>query len=176
MKQTYEHLLSFALRKGDKEFLLEVYEKIYYAYVKLVSFSASKYLNDEEVIKDITNEVFVSFFKHCDNVQNSIKYYLLNAVRNMCLQYLEKENKLVKFENIDEVGDDNDFESHVDYVELVDDLNKELSELEVKIILMHVIDGYSFKEIGKKMNINHKSVNKVYERAIKKYRKKKEIV
>lgn len=174
MHKSNESLLSFALRKGDKELLLETYEKIYNDYVKLVSFSVSKYINDNEMIKDITNDVFVSFFNNCEKVSNSIKYYLMVITKNMCLQYLEKNNKLVNYENINEIGYLDNFESHINYLELVEDLKKELDEREVNIILWHVIDGYTFKEIGKHLNLNHKNVNKIYERAIKKYRSRKE--
>jgi len=35
---------------------------------------------------------------------------------------------------------------------------------------MHAVEGYTFKEIASVLNLNHKTVNKIYERAIKKYR------
>lgn len=37
-------------------------EEIYNRYVRLVAFVVSKYLSDEEDVKDLTNEVFVRFF------------------------------------------------------------------------------------------------------------------
>lgn len=37
--------------------------EIYDQYVRLVAFVVSKYLSDEEDIKDLTNEVFVRFFE-----------------------------------------------------------------------------------------------------------------
>ena len=176
MKQSNEKLLSFAHKKGDRELLMQAYEKIYSDCVKLVSFSVSKYINDNEIIKDITNEVFVSFFNNSINVNNSIKYYLLNTARNLAIQYLEKENKIIKCENIEEIGEYNNFDSHIKYLELIDDLKQVLTENEVRIIVLHVIEGYTFKEIGEKLKVNSKTVNKIYERAIKKYRNNKERV
>ena len=39
------------------------WEEIYNRYVRLVAFVVSKYLSDEEDVKDLTNEVFVRFFE-----------------------------------------------------------------------------------------------------------------
>ena len=174
MHKSNEILLHSALLRGNKEELLEIYEKIYYDYVKLVYFSVSKYINDDETIKDITNEVFVAFFNNSSNVKDSIKYYLMRITRNLCVKYLEKENKITKWEDINNLGVSYEFESHKRYVELVEDLKNVLTQEEVNIILWHVVDGYTFKEIGDYLNLKNKTVNKMYERAIKKYRLKKE--
>lgn len=176
MNIAYEKMLSLALIKGDKKSLLEIYEKIYYDYVKLVSFSVSKYINDEETIKDITNEVFVGFFNNAKNVKKSIKYYLLNSSRNLSLKYLEKENRIIKIEDIDDFVFEEKYQSNQDYLELINDLKKVLTNEEVEILIWHVVDGYSFKEIGKYLNKNYKAVNKIYERSINKYRNRKENV
>ena len=68
------------------------------------------------------------------------------------------------------VFETNNFESHYSYKELVADLTSVLDERSVRIIIMHAVEGYTFKEIASVLNLNYKTVNKIYERAIKKYR------
>lgn len=87
MSKSEESILKEALSSQDLTKINKVYEEIYYSYVKLVAFCIGKYTSNVEDIKDLTNEVFLRFFKNADKVDNSIKYYLLNIARNITYDY-----------------------------------------------------------------------------------------
>lgn len=170
MGKSNEELLFVAIKSKNKDKINEIFEKIYNDYVKLVAFSVGKYVKDVDDIKDITNEVFIRFFKNIENIKTSIKYYLLSTARNLSIDYLKEKNKYEVFENIDDLINENLIESYNGYQELVDDLKNVLSLREVEIIILHVVDGYTFKEIGAKLNLSSKNANKIYERALKKFK------
>ena len=50
-------------------------------------------------------------------------------------------------------------------------MRRVLTEEQVEIILMHVVEGYALKEIARMKNMNVYTVITAYNRAIKKYRK-----
>ena len=170
MGKSNEELLFLAIKSKNKDKINEIFEKIYNDYVKLDAFSVGKYVKDVDDIKDITNEVFIRFFKNIENIKTSIKYYLLSTARNLSIDYLKEKNKYEVFENIDDLINENLIESYNGYKELVDDLKNVLSLREVEIIILHVVDGYTFKEIGAKLNLSSKNANKIYERALKKFK------
>ena len=162
MDKKIEQLLSIALSKGDERKIREIYEYIYYQYYKLVAFCIAKYCTDIELIKDLTNDVFLNFFENVLNVKSSVKYYLLSTARNIVINYLKKENNInISFDNKN---------SHYLYNELVDDLRSVLSDYEVSIIIKHCVDGLTFIELEKIYGIKAKTINKTFERAVKKFK------
>ncbi len=158
-----------ALRSGNAEKISSAFELVYNSYIRLVAFVISKYVSEDEDIKDISNDVFVSFFDHADSVTGSVKYYLTVSARNAAIQFSAKRNTIVSFtdEMLDELEDDN---SSVIYSETVSDMKKHLSDEEVRIILLHAVYGYSFSEIGKRFSKPEGTVKTAYHRAIKRYR------
>lgn len=171
----FDDRLKKTLKISDSNELMKLYEEIYINFYKLVFFQVGKFIKNEETIKDLTNETFILFFNNIKNIKSSIKYYLMQIARNISLNYLNKESKLTYLDSdeLDYLTSEDQFESHETYKELVSDLKRVLSSKEVKIILLHSVEGYSFKEIGEKIKENPKSLNKVYERAIKKYKNSK---
>ena len=77
--KTLEKQLSTAIKSNDISNIHFVFDLIYSEYVKLVAFTIGKYVNDIDVIKDLTQDVFVCFFENIENVKSSIKYYLISS-------------------------------------------------------------------------------------------------
>lgn len=167
----YEHLLNTALASKNEVKIKQAYEVIYNEYVKLVSFCVAKYVSDNDTIKEITNDVFVSFFNHSLKVTGNLKSYLCQMAKNSALNYLNKEKRFVYIDNCDEIASQEARLSAPFYSSLVNDLNDVLSKDEVEIILLHAVEGYSFKEIGQRKNISSNNANVIYFRAIKRFRK-----
>ncbi|MGM9858915.1 MAG: RNA polymerase sigma factor [Bacilli bacterium] len=161
--------LDLALKSGNKERIEKVFESIYYNYSKLVSFCIGKYIADEETIKDLTNDVFLSFFKHITNISN-IKSYLCTSAKNKALDYLQKEKNVFIVEDIDSLRETINFTSTTFYSSLIEDLESILSKEELDIVELHALYGYSFKEIGIKKNISSNYATVIYFRALKKFK------
>lgn len=79
-------------RKGMGE-LFEHY------YIPLVFFATS-YVKDQEVAKDVVQDVFFKMMEAHErfNSIDNLKTYLYTAVRNKCLKYLRHENVKEKYE------------------------------------------------------------------------------
>ena len=161
----FENELRIARRSNDSSKLKSVYEAIYNEYVRLVYFSVSRYCEDKEDIKDIVSDVFVKFFENPDGVKDSIKQYLLVMAKNEAINRMKREGKI----NIDEIEPIVNDE-YSTYSIIVKDMLSVLKQEEVDIIILHVVDGLSFKEIARKKNLKEGTVRQTYNRALDKYR------
>ena len=68
------------------------------------------------------------------------------------------------------VYDELDNNDYLKYNELLSELKKYLNELEIKIIIYHLVYNFRFKEISDKLNIKINTVISIYNRAIKKFK------
>jgi RNA polymerase sigma factor (sigma-70 family) len=173
MGQSYEALLSKALQSGDQEKIKAVFGEIYGAYAKLVFFSLSRYLKDEEDMKDVTNDAFLAFFSHAEEVRGSVKYYLVSTAKNLALNRLKKDKKANFTDSIEEYGDASPQDGSLIYHEFVNDLRAVLSEEATRIVLLRAVDGLAFAEIGKKLSITEDAARMAYQRAKRKFRQSK---
>jgi RNA polymerase sigma factor (sigma-70 family) len=172
-----EALLSQALRSGEPKAIEEAFGTIYAAYAKLVSFCVAKYIPDPETVKDLTNDVFLSFFQNASHVRGSIKYYLLQSARNAAISRAQKNGRLAFTDESELLPDESTLQSAPFYSELVASLRLVLSEKELRIVLLHAVEGYTFKEVGALLAMSEGAANVAYFRAIRKYRKAhKEVV
>ena len=161
-----------AVRSGDKERIDKAFEQVYVAYVKLVAFVVGKYVGDGEVVKEIVNDVFLGFFNNLDRVKDDVKYYLVVCARNAAVNYVKKSG--VGREVPLEYASDKTKDCFCGTGAVVGEMRKILSDEQVDIILLHVVEGYSFKEIAKMKVKSINTVITIYNRAIKKYRKEVE--
>ena len=85
-------------------FIKDDIEKIYNKYINLVSFVVSKYIKDEEIIKDISHDVFLNYIEQKDKVKD-IQKYLTSTAKYISLSYL-KEINAIKYEILIEKNND----------------------------------------------------------------------
>jgi DNA-directed RNA polymerase specialized sigma24 family protein len=95
MPFTNEALLSKALQSGNRARIEAAFETIYNDQVKLVAFVVAKYIADPETVKDVTNDVFVSFFQNAASVSGSIKFYLCQSAKNAAINRAKKDQSVL---------------------------------------------------------------------------------
>ncbi len=155
-----------ALKSGDKEKIAQAFKSVYEKYYKLVFFCISKYVTDNEIIEDIANDTFLSFFNSVTKVQSSVKYYLLNSAKNNAINYLRRKKPTASVENltivslVDEEG--------IVFKQALEKMQRVLNKTQVEIVLLHAVDGYKFREIAKMLGLKLATVITIYQRAIKK--------
>ena len=140
-------------------FIKDDIEKIYNKYINLVSFVVSKYIKDEEIIKDISHDVFLNYIEQKDKVKD-IKKYLTSTAKYISLSYL-KEINAIKYETLIEKNNDCNIYtdlSNIRYKLFIDDLRKFLNDEEIDIIIFLIIYDYSLIEISKKLIRNYNSI------------------
>lgn len=162
-----EKCLKLALISKNHDKIAKEFETIYNQYSKLVSFCIGKFIDNNETIKDLTNDVFLSFFQNANNVKGSIKSYLCKCAKNKAIDYLKSKKDYIDIDSINTLS----INSASFYYNLFEDLKRILSKEEIAIIEYHIVYGYSFKEIGKILNISSSNANVIYFRALKKCQK-----
>lgn len=145
------------------------FEKIYDEYRPVVAFIAATYLEDKTLVDDVIQEVFLNLFKNFNNVKN-IKSYLSVTTKNTAISFDKQNKRTIIVDTFDslayeEMKNDNDLDF------LLTELQEILSNREIDIIICHLIDGLSFKEIAKSLKIKEPTVKTTYYRALKKCKK-----
>ena len=167
-----EKKLSKAIKHNNPYKIEQIFEEIYYEYGKLVGFIISKYVIKKEDIEELVDDVFISFSKAMMKTEiNNIKYYLVTQAKNIAINFINKKDNKVDIVYDEVYLSNNTYESSK-YYELVNEMNKILTEEEINIILLHTIYNYSFEDISKKLNKPLQSIASIYRRAIQKFNKR----
>lgn len=168
----YNNKLKKFIEEKNKRKIDELYEDIYYSYRKLVSFIISKYVNNHMDVEELTNDVFINFYKKIGTQEiNNIKYYLVASAKNSAVNYLSKKQVYIEYDE-DFVYKCESNEYSLDkYYELIDYLKSIISDFELEIILKHIVYDYSFDDLSKLYNKPLKTIYSIYSRAIKKIKK-----
>ena len=66
----------------------EIFESVFHKYYASLCYFANKFVRDDEVARDIVQEVFLRFWESKN--QSALKSFLYNCVQNAALNYLEK--------------------------------------------------------------------------------------
>lgn len=168
-----ERRLHQKIQSGNEEQIHKIFNEIYCSYGKLVFFVISKYVHQVQDIEDLTNDVFLSFFKQIQqiNLNGNLKSYLTTSAKNMALNFLNKQNNSVEIsESIFLMPDKN---SNNSYYLLLKEMEECLTKEEIEIILKYAIEGMKFKFIAEEMQKPTSSIITKYHRAIKKFKKYK---
>lgn len=166
-----EKKLEKAIKQNNPNKIEQVFEEIYYEYGKLVGFIISKYISNKEDIEELVDDVFVSFSKIIlKNKITNIKYYLVTQAKNTSINFLNKKDNKVEMV-YDEMYLSTQTYQPSKYYDLINDMKKVLTDLEINILLLHTIYNYSFDDISNKLNKPLSSIASIYRRAIKKFNK-----
>lgn len=154
-----------------------MFEQLFRAHFVQLCNYAVQYISDNEIAKDITQNVFINLWEKRENIdsQKSIQSYLFTSVRNRCFNYI-RDNKKYRSKVLD-----------IDTIDLESDITIEdfdLKELEGKIasILNNLPDkcrivfkmsrfkNMKYKEIAEEMDISVKTVEAHMSKALKSFR------
>lgn len=145
-------------------------------YANLMCNYAYNYLNDYSEAEDIVQDIFQRILEKKEIIFSndiSIKTYLLNSVRNSCINSLKKKNPvfytfdIINFQIIDE-----EFASIDDNV--IQRLQEEIFKLPPqtqKIIIGIFYQNQKYKEVADKLNISVNTVKSLLKSGIKNLRK-----
>lgn len=156
------------LKSPKKDKMESAFNIIYSEYSHLVYFVALKIIKDKDLAKEITNETFLKFFENRFNIKASknIKYYLVSTSKNLSITMLERQKRYVEFNQ--DIALENKKDNYIDLINQFKDL---LDEEELEIIIMHLVYGFSFKEISMQNNKSINVISSKYRRALIKVKK-----
>jgi RNA polymerase sigma-70 factor (family 1) len=172
-----DELIVSRIKEGDNRAFDILFRKYY---PRLFAF-AQRFIQDEDLSKDIIQEVFITFWERRATFKSiSTEGFLYKMVRNHCLNYIRDqkvfENKTVKLENASKLEELYRIAIVKDepYYLIEDELNKEienvlkkLPETCRKVFELSRTEGLMNKEIAERMNFSVKNVEKYISQALK---------
>jgi len=167
-----ENQLIKVLNSGNEEKIKQLYEKIFLDYKGLVAFIISRYIDSKENVEDLVYDVFLEFFNNAHKVESNIKAYLSMISKNKAINFINKHKRITQMEigELDYINYQS-YEINPRFNLLIEEMQNYLSKNEIAIILDHLIEGLTFKEISLKYNLNENNVKAKYFRALKKCNK-----
>lgn len=170
---SWEKKLAQALKRGDGDEVWKVCSEIFDEYHRLVFAVSYQILGDREDAEDASQEAFVSFFSKLDSQKefSSIKYYLLSSAR--FISYRIKREKETREEEFPEerLGFSEDITKRLDESQAMQALQASLTEEEFALVLEHVLEEKTFREIAEERGVSENSISSKYKRTLDKARK-----
>lgn len=167
-----------ANNKSLKPIDIKEFENMFRKYYSDLCHFAFKYMGTVEDAEEVVQDVFYNIWEKRKSIKISIseKSYLLSSVRNKCLQIINhqkvvrKYNKLKKEESNKIIFNPSD---ELIYNESIDIFNEALNSLPEKcrtIFKMSRFEGMKYKEIAHELSISIKTVEANISRALKEFR------
>ena len=172
MRNTESEQIDFMLRSitlHDDEVAFRYLFEHYYPSLCLF---AKRFIDDRETRKDIVQEVF---FRLCATrkqitVTSSAQNYLLTSVRNLCLNYLRRQETQQPFEeSLFDQPDDEEGDRLIQLRELEEQLAQALAQLPPEYRLafeLNRMEGKSLEEVAQRMGVSIRTVERYRDKAI----------
>jgi len=171
-------IYTFALM-SDQKSSIQDFDSLFRTYYPVAVLFAQKLVKNEFAAKDIAQQVFVKIYEKKDtlDIKISFKAYLLRAVRNTALTYLNKEkthhrHSEAAFALKATATEDND---PVAYEQLVNKLKELIENLPPRcqlIFKMNRLEGKRNKEIAEELGLSIRTVEAQISYALKQLRNK----
>ena len=153
----------------DSQFNRERFEKIYTENYLRLYYYALHIVNDEEVAKDILNDVFTAFWNNIDKVMGENQNaYLMTSVRNRAVDHLR--HTLLENQYSDAYLHEAElyYEDYSDEKEqLVEKMIGQLSPPTDKILRMCYLKRMKYAEVAEALDISPNTVKKHIVKALK---------
>ena len=134
-------------------------ERLYRTYVRYLSALCSRYITDDEDIKDVLQEAFLKIFSSLDTFEyrgeGSLKGWMARIVLNETLQFVRNQtrNNMAEFdEQVADVADE-DMETEDIPTEMLYRFIRELPAGYRTVFNLYVVEGKSHKEIAEQLGI-----------------------
>ncbi|PYF76130.1 RNA polymerase sigma factor [Pedobacter nutrimenti] len=160
------------IKDGDHAAYTEIYERYHY----LVFIEAYRKLGDEELAKDIVQELFVNLWikrQKTTDVEN-LAGYLLTAVKFRIFDFFDHQNveskyiaSLKDYTNTGNIAHTDYLTREREWEKYIDLAIQSLPQKMRQIFQLNKSDNLSYKEIAKKLNTTENNVQKHINGAIK---------
>jgi len=148
-------------------------EKLFFQHHKLLCNVANNIVNSRDTAEDIVQDVFFKLWKNRDKMDwtVSMKSYLYKATTNGAINWLEKNNRIVRLDNVAEPITNT--ENKINSEEIKNHIEGALNNLPPKckaIFVLNRYEGLKYQEIADHLNISVKTVESQMSIAFKKLR------
>jgi len=154
----------------------EVFGSLFYEYYPRLVKYAEGFVFDRQVCEDFVQNLFIYFWEKTDRIiiEQSIKAYFYQSVKNRCLNYLrdihiQDKHKLLYLESML----NNDDSSNWVEPEIISQIEKAIEKLPPRmasLFQLKYLEGKKYREIASEKNISENTVKTQIQRAKEKLR------
>jgi RNA polymerase sigma factor (sigma-70 family) len=173
------HIIWNRFKDGD----IDALTKLYKTYTNELYAYGLKLINDEDLVKDCIQEVFIHLIDKRDSLQvtSKIHLYLFKSLRNKLFEESRSKNKRQHILKL-QVSENDPFESSTEqqiieseekknnHVEINSAIHK-LTDRQQEVIFLKFTEGFSYDEIAETLNIDIASVRTLVYRSLKSIKK-----
>lgn len=151
-------------QQGDELATQEVYQE----FRNLAYFVIATYVSNSEDCNDVLSNTFLKVLENRQTIRDSksLKQFICSTAKNEAINFLNKENRLIKTDLIDEMYGEE--EKSNDVLNLLEPL---LTNKEVIVVYYKVIFEMTWEEITRETGIPSSSARLIYKQAKAKLRK-----
>ena len=160
-----ERLVVWKLKRGDGESLRQIYGK----YKDKLLLIGTCLLNDARTAEEILHDVFVSFAKGAGqfHLYGSLKNYLISCVVEQVRgKFREKMYKVVGLDSMGPIRSgpkgEEEWVMDIEESQIVAEALVEVGEQQRNAIILHLVGGMNFSEIGRMQNVSASTVEGRY--------------
>lgn len=162
------------VKSGDKQayaILIRKFEKKIYTYCYCI-------LKSREEAEDALQEIFIKAYQDIDRYEERVTFsaWLYKIAYHHCLDQIRKQSRwqrLVSLYQEQQTPFYDNYNKQVGIEQTVHELLMPLNREEKNILLLKVVEQYSFEEIGQIMDCKSATLRKKYERLRKKLHQQK---
>lgn len=155
--QEFDKLLWNTVVNDDEK----AFEELFNLFYPPLCVYAKKYIHSQPIREDIVQDVFAALWEDRKKliIENSVRYYLVVAVKNHCLNHIRKENLNRNYRefvmNRPFAGQEaNEIYLLTELYELLDRSLSKLPETYRIVFEMHQLEGKTYEEIALTLNIS----------------------
>jgi len=143
---------------------IKEFEKLYKDHFQFLCLVAFQITKDRTVAEDIVQDFFIYLWSKVKQTQINVSFnaYATKAVKNLSIQYIEKNKKVVLEEAgklpLQEFDEPVVFEKNGDSNIKIRELVNQIPESRRKIFISHVVDGLSYAQIAEQYDVSINTV------------------
>jgi RNA polymerase sigma-70 factor (ECF subfamily) len=133
------------------------------------------YLRDCDESEDILQETYLKMLRYKKKIKldGNILSYLLQIAKTLSLNYLKRHKREEYIEDIELIGEERkDIPRDLDETPVVKAMKAVLKDSEYQIVILHVVNGMTHKEIASLLKKPLGTITWAYNNAIEKVRRK----
>ena len=172
MRNTESEQIDFMLRSITLHDDGVAFRYLFEHYYPSLCLFDKRFIDDRETREDIVQEVFFRLWdkRKQITVTSSAQNYLLTSVRNLCLNYLRRQEVQQPFEeSLFDQPDDEEGDRLIQLRELEEQLAQALAQLPPEYRLafeLNRMEGKSLEEVAQRMGVSTRTVERYRDKAI----------
>ncbi len=175
MGEVTDNELLNRMKKGDTGALGVLYVR----YAPSVTQFALRFIHVREEVDDLTHNIFIKLWEHREDLTdvNSLKGYLFNMTKNSIFKIFRHRQVVKDWENSErnknenEISDGESVVTTEDLIQMIDLLISRMPDLQRKIFCMSRYENMTYNEIGEKLGVSPKTVQRYIGLALSEIRK-----